>query len=88
MVFASKVFHVFMFFLVLFLLLNFGVRLEFHGKRDVFCRVSETEIEPESNNDEVLSPLIFVLLTMLYLFKYLLVELSMFMCIISRYIGM
>ncbi|KAH7853916.1 hypothetical protein Vadar_008036 [Vaccinium darrowii] len=27
-------------------------RLEFHGKRDVFCRVSETEIEPESNNDE------------------------------------
>ncbi|XP_058207232.1 probable zinc metalloprotease EGY2, chloroplastic isoform X3 [Rhododendron vialii] len=27
-------------------------RLEFHGKRDVFCRVADTDTEPERNNDE------------------------------------
>lgn len=52
---ATEVFHCihFIFFLFLFSLSNCGLRLEFHGKRDVFRRVAETDTEPERNSDEV-----------------------------------
>lgn len=52
---ATEVFHCihFIFFLFLFSLSNCCLRLEFHGKRDVFRRVAETDTEPERNSDEV-----------------------------------